>query len=79
MLKDNAGTQKQVDDVTGQIDVIKQQIRSVETQNYPVVDELKSIDIQILQIEDQHHLIGDLYKLPRYYGRILESVFCFEV
>ncbi len=53
LLKDNAGTQKQVDDITGQIDVIKQQIRSVETQNYPVVNELKSIDIQILQIEDQ--------------------------
>ncbi|MBL4568386.1 MAG: HlyD family efflux transporter periplasmic adaptor subunit [Flavobacteriaceae bacterium] len=53
LLKDNAGTQKQLDDVIGQIDVIRQQIRSVETQNSPVVNELKSIDIQIKQIEDQ--------------------------
>lgn len=52
LLKENAGTQKQLDDVVGQIDVIRQQIRSVETQNSPVVNELKSIDIQILQIED---------------------------
>jgi HlyD family secretion protein len=53
LLKDNAGTQKQLDDITGEIDVIRQQIRSVETQNSPVVNELKSIDIQIKQIEDQ--------------------------
>ncbi|PHR72892.1 MAG: HlyD family secretion protein [Lutibacter sp.] len=52
LFKDNAGTQKQIDDVNGQIDVIRQQIKSVETQNAPV-NELKSIDIQILQIEDQ--------------------------
>ena len=53
LIKDNAGTQKQLDDVTGEIDVIKQRIRSVETQNAPVVNELKSIDVQIKQIEDQ--------------------------
>jgi len=53
LLNDNAGTQKQLDDITGQIDVINQQIRSIETQNAPVVNELKNIDIQILQIEDQ--------------------------
>ncbi len=53
LFNDNAGTQKQLDDATGHIDVIKQQIRSIESQNAPVVNELKSIDIQILQIEDQ--------------------------
>jgi len=53
LIKDNAGTQKQLDDVTGEIDVIKQQIRSVEIQNAPVVNELKSIDVQLKQIEDQ--------------------------
>ncbi len=53
LIKDNAGTQKQLDDINGEIDVIKQQIRSVEIQNAPVVNELKSIDIQIAQIEDQ--------------------------
>ncbi|NCO64617.1 MAG: HlyD family efflux transporter periplasmic adaptor subunit [Flavobacteriales bacterium] len=53
LLKDNAGTQKQLDDVTGEMNVIKNQIRSVEIQNAPVVNELKSIDIQLQQIEDQ--------------------------
>ncbi|WP_299779232.1 HlyD family efflux transporter periplasmic adaptor subunit [uncultured Formosa sp.] len=53
LIKDNAGTQKQLDDVTGEIDVINNQIRSVEIQNAPVVNELKSIDIQINQINDQ--------------------------
>ena len=53
LIKDNAGTQKQLDDVNGEIDVIKQQIRSIELQNAPVVNELKSIDIQLRQVEDQ--------------------------
>jgi len=53
LIRDNAGTQKQLDDVEGQINVIKQQMRSVESQNRPVVSELKSVDVQIKQIEDQ--------------------------
>ena len=53
LIKDNAGTQKQLDDVSGEMDVIKSQIRSVEIQNAPVVNELKNIDIQIKQIDDQ--------------------------
>ncbi|MEO9804975.1 MAG: HlyD family efflux transporter periplasmic adaptor subunit [Reichenbachiella sp.] len=53
LIKDNAGTQKQLDDITGEIDVIKQQIKSVKIQNTPVVSELKNIDVQIRQIEDQ--------------------------
>ena len=53
LIKDNAGTQKQLDDVTGEIDVIKNQIRSVEIQNAPVVNELRSIDVQLKQIDDQ--------------------------
>lgn len=53
LIKDNAGTQKQLDDVSGEIDVIKSQIRSVEIQNAPVVNELKSIDVQLKQLDDQ--------------------------
>jgi len=53
LLKENAGTQKQLDDVNGQIDVINSQIKSVEIQNTPVVNELKSIDVQLKQVEDQ--------------------------
>lgn len=52
LLKDNAATQKQLDDVLGEINVIKQQIKSIEIQNAPVVNELKSIDVQIKEVED---------------------------
>ena len=53
LIKDNAGTQKQLDDVSGEINIIKQRIKSVETQNAPVVNEMKSIQVQIKQLEDQ--------------------------
>lgn len=53
LIKDNAGTQKQLDDIQGEIDVLKSQIRSVEIQNAPVVNELKSIDVHLKQIDNQ--------------------------
>jgi len=53
LIIDNAATQKQLDDVNGEIDVIKNQIRSVEIQNAPVVNELKNIDVQLQQLDDQ--------------------------
>ena len=53
LIKDNAGTQKQLDDATGEMDIIKSQISSVKIQNAPVVNELRSIDVQLKQIDDQ--------------------------
>lgn len=53
LLKDNAGTQKQLDDINGEIDVFKQQKQSIEIQNAPTVNEIKSIDVQLQQIDDQ--------------------------
>ena len=53
LIKDNAATPKQLDDINGQIDILKQQMKSVETKNAPIVNEVKSIEIQIQQIEDQ--------------------------
>ncbi len=53
LIKENAATQQQLDAINGKIDVINQQIRSVEIQNAPVVNELKNIDVQISQLEDQ--------------------------
>lgn len=53
LLKDNAGTQKQLDDINGEIEVLKQQILSIEIQNAPVVNELKNVDIQLKQVDDQ--------------------------
>ncbi|MCI0474141.1 MAG: efflux RND transporter periplasmic adaptor subunit [Ignavibacteria bacterium] len=53
MLKDDAATGKQLDDITGNIDVINRQINSIETQNITTNEELKSLDVQIQQVEDQ--------------------------
>jgi len=53
LLKDNAGTQKQLDDINGEIAVLRQQKRSIEIQNGPTINELKSIDVELQQIEDQ--------------------------
>ncbi|MFA5298554.1 MAG: HlyD family efflux transporter periplasmic adaptor subunit [Lutibacter sp.] len=52
LIRENAGTQKQLDDINGEINVIQNQIKSVESQNLPVIDELKSIDVQLKEVED---------------------------
>lgn len=53
MLEDNAATQKQLDDINGEVSVLQQKMQSVKQQNGPVISELQSIDIQIKQLEDQ--------------------------
>jgi len=53
MIAENAATQKQLDDINGQIDILKQRMKSVETQNAPIVNEVKGVEVQIQQIEDQ--------------------------
>jgi len=53
LLKDNAATGKQLDDINGNIDVLNRQIAAVETQNSTTNEELKNYDVQIKQIDDQ--------------------------
>lgn len=53
LIRENAATGKQLDDINGQLEVLKQQIRSVETQNAPIINEVKSIEAQIRQLDDQ--------------------------
>jgi len=53
LIADKVGTQKQLDDVNGQISVIDRQIRSIEVQNAGVVNEAKKLDAQIKEIEHQ--------------------------
>lgn len=53
LVNAKAATTKQLDDINGQIGIIKEQIKSVETQNSPIINEVKGIEIQIWQIEDQ--------------------------
>lgn len=53
MFAENAATRRQVDEVIGKVNVLKEQIKSVGTQNAPIRNEAKTIDIQIEKIEDQ--------------------------
>jgi HlyD family secretion protein len=53
LLKDNAATGKQLDDINGNIDVINKQINSVDIQNSTTNEELKGLDVQIQQVVDQ--------------------------
>jgi len=53
LFKEKSATQKQLDEVSGQVSVLNQQIKSIETQNIAVVNEAKNITAQLNQIEDQ--------------------------
>lgn len=53
MFAENAATKRQVDDIVGKVNVLNEQIRSVQTQNAPIVNDVKSIDVQIEKINDQ--------------------------
>ena len=53
MFAENAATKRQVDEIDGKVNVIQEQIKSVQTQNAPIVNEVKSIDVQIEKINDQ--------------------------
>lgn len=53
MLKDGASTQKQLDDVQGQMNVIDKQIANTQTQFTAVSKELEVLDSQKASIEDQ--------------------------
>ncbi len=52
LLKDSAATQKQLDDITGQSEIIEKQIKQVETQNQRLFDELKVFDAQIKSVDE---------------------------
>ena len=53
MYAENAATKRQVDEIDGKAKVIEAQIKSVGTQNAPILSDLKSIDAQIDKINDQ--------------------------
>ncbi|MEH6763379.1 MAG: HlyD family efflux transporter periplasmic adaptor subunit [Aequorivita antarctica] len=53
MFDENAATQRQLDQANSQVDFLKKQIQNVETQNTPIVNEVKSIDAKVAQIEEQ--------------------------
>ncbi|OIP04688.1 MAG: HlyD family secretion protein [Bacteroidetes bacterium CG2_30_32_10] len=51
LLKNNAATPKQLDDINGSLDLIDKQIMSIQTQNSSVFNETEGITKQIEQIE----------------------------
>jgi HlyD family secretion protein len=53
MYAENAATKRQVDEIEGKVNVLKEQIKSVGTQDEPILNEAKSIDVQIEKINDQ--------------------------
>ena len=52
LFAENAATQKQVDQAEGEVQVIKEEIKNVETKNAPIVNESQFIDAQIAKIND---------------------------
>jgi HlyD family secretion protein len=53
MFIENAATKRQVDEIVGKANVINEQIKSVQTQNAPILNEVQSIDAQIEKTKDQ--------------------------
>ena len=53
MYAENAATKRQVDEIDGKAKVIEEQIKNVGTQNAPILNDLKSVDVQIEKINDQ--------------------------
>jgi len=53
LVKEGAATQKNLDDITGAIQVIDKQIESLQTQFEPVSSDLKSLNVQVDQVNDQ--------------------------
>jgi HlyD family secretion protein len=53
MFAESAATKRQVDEVNGKVNVLQQQMKSVETQNAPIINEVKAIEVQIEKINDQ--------------------------
>lgn len=53
MFDDNAATQQQLDQANTRVDVLKKKIKSVESQNAPIINEGKAVEAQVAQVEEQ--------------------------
>ena len=53
LIKSDAAATKQLDDINGSINILNKQIASIETQNSTTMQDIKTIDTQIQQIQDQ--------------------------
>lgn len=53
LLRENAASEKQLDDINGMLEVLERQVNSSLSQNSVTKQELGNIDVQIRQINDQ--------------------------
>lgn len=53
LLRDQAATPKQLDDLDGQLRVLDRQVQSIRTQNATILGEIAALDAQIALIDDQ--------------------------
>lgn len=53
MLKDGAATRKQMDDVTGNLDLLDKQVVSTRSQDQVLSSEMSVIDTQVAQLQDK--------------------------
>jgi len=53
LVNENAATQKQLDDIINNIEVIEKQIDNIKTQNIQVSGELEAIEFEIKQLDDK--------------------------
>jgi HlyD family secretion protein len=70
MLADSAATQKQMDDITGGIDVFNKQIANIRTQEVSLKKEIDVVNAQVAQIEDQ---LGKCHITAPITGTVLEK------
>jgi HlyD family secretion protein len=68
LMKDGAATQKQVDDITGALDLLEQQIKASEVQKESIHAELGTIDAQVKQVEES---ISKCYIISPLSGTVL--------
>jgi len=68
LLKDGAATQKQMDDITGALDLLEQQIKASEVQKESIRAELGTLDAQVRQVEEN---IGKCYIISPLTGTVL--------
>lgn len=63
LLEDEAATEKQLDEVEGQIRVLDREIASVRSQRLSIHRELEALDAQLAQLADQrekHHIVNPI-------------------
>jgi len=53
LFLEKAATKKQLDDLEGNLEILNAQMKTIDSQKSTVYAELESVDVQILQIQDQ--------------------------